>query len=219
MRGTKRHGNLTPHTIPARQFAGAGHNDNDVNTPNHDGGEIPRWKRRPDRLTWGDFGPDDQLGRLNLVTPDKVLQGIAEVTSDRRFCLSLPLDYPGGNITNPRRHPPVLKPTERNGRPNLNYPLRYDDPTAPDVICDDQVVLTLQYSTQWDSLSHIGQMFDLDADGIPKHVFHNGYHAGTDIIGPVRYDIKGYQSATGEASGARGLASRTWPSPACRFAP
>jgi hypothetical protein len=43
----------------------------------------------------------------------------------RTFCLSLALDYPGGNIINPLRHPPVLKPTERgNSRPNMNYPSR-----------------------------------------------------------------------------------------------
>ncbi len=52
------------------------------------------------------------------MTPEKVLQGIAEVKAGKTFCLSLPLDYPGGNIINPRRHPPVLRPTERNGRPN-----------------------------------------------------------------------------------------------------
>ena len=50
----------------------------------------PRWKRRPEGSTWGDFGPDDQLGRLNLITPAKVLQGIAEVKEGRSFCLSLP---------------------------------------------------------------------------------------------------------------------------------
>lgn len=31
----------------------------------------PRWKHRPEGSTWGDFGPDDELGRLNLVTPPK----------------------------------------------------------------------------------------------------------------------------------------------------
>jgi len=54
--------------------------------------ENPRWKRRPSGSTWGDWGPDDQLGRLNLLTPDKVLKGIAEVKEGRTFCLSLPLD-------------------------------------------------------------------------------------------------------------------------------
>ena len=27
-----------------------------------------RWKRRPEGSNWGDFGPDDQIGRLNLLT-------------------------------------------------------------------------------------------------------------------------------------------------------
>jgi hypothetical protein len=59
----------------------------------------------------------------------------------------------------------------------MNYPLRCDDPTALDIVCDDQVVLTLQYSTQWDSLSHVGQMFDADGDGVAEDVFYNGYRA------------------------------------------
>ena len=60
-----------------------------------------RWKNRPEGSTWGDFGPDDQLGRLNLVTREKVLQGIAEVREGRAFCLSLPLEVPGGQTMNP----------------------------------------------------------------------------------------------------------------------
>jgi hypothetical protein len=119
--------------------------------------DNPRWTNRPAGSTWGDFGADDERGRLNLLTPEKVLQGIAEVKLGKTFCLSLPLDYPGGAILSPRRHPPVLKPTMRGDRPNMNYPLRCDDPTATDIVCDDTVLLTLQYSTQWDSLAHVGQ--------------------------------------------------------------
>ena len=32
------------------------------------------------------------------------------------------------------------------------------------------VILHLQYSTQWDSLAHVGQMFDADGDGMPEPV-------------------------------------------------
>jgi len=49
-----------------------------------------RWTHAPARSNWGEFGPDDQLGRMNLVTPAKVLQGMAEVRHGRTFCLSLP---------------------------------------------------------------------------------------------------------------------------------
>ncbi len=75
--------------------------------------DNPRWKRRPAGSTWGDWGPDDQLGRLNLLTPDKVLKGVAEVKEGRTFCLSMPLDYPGGTVVNPRRHPPRLFANKR----------------------------------------------------------------------------------------------------------
>ena len=117
----------------------------------------PRWKQRPPGSNWGDFGPDDQQGRMNLITREKVLQGVAEVREGLTFCLSLPLDFPGGNVLNPRRHPPVIRPTVRNGRPNMNYRLFQDDPEASDVISDDLVVMHLQYSTQWDSFAHVGQ--------------------------------------------------------------
>lgn len=144
----------------------------------------PRWQRRPEGSTWGDFGPDDQLGRLNLIDARKVRQGIAEVREGLTFCLSLPLDLPGGNVLNPRRHPPVLRPTLRNGRVNYNYRLDQDDPNATDVICDDAAILHLQYSTQWDSLAHVGQLFDADGDGVPEPVFYNGFRPGIDVVGP-----------------------------------
>lgn len=150
-------------------------------------GGTSRWTRRPVGSTWGDWGPDDELGRLNLLTREKVLQGVAEVKEGRTFCLSLPLDYPGGSVINPRRTPPELRPTMREGRANMALPLRCYDPTALDVVCDDQVLLTLQYSTQWDTLAHVGQMFDVDGDGKPEDVFYNGFRAGSDIAGPIVY--------------------------------
>ena len=143
-----------------------------------------RWKKRPEGSTWGDWGPDDQLGRLNLITPEKVRQGVAEVREGRSFCLSLPLDYPGGNVLNPRRHPPVLRPTLRNGRPNMNYQLALDGVKVTDVINDDAVILHLQYSTQWDSLAHVGQLFDANDDGVPEPLYYNGFKPGEHIVGP-----------------------------------
>ena len=130
--------------------------------------ENPRWKRRPVGSTWGDWGPDDQLGRLNLLTPDKVLKGVAEVKEGRTFCLSLPLDYPGGTVVNPRRHPPRLFANKRNGMPYMTYPLNREDPQYVDVICDDIVEMTLQYSTQWDSLAMSGSCLTRMATARPR---------------------------------------------------
>jgi len=146
-----------------------------------------RWKRRPEGSTWGDFGPDDQLGRLNLITPEKVRQGVAEVREGRTFCLSLPLDYPGGAVLNPRRTPPVLSATGTEDRPRYNMPLSLVSPEHTDIVCDDRVLLTLQYSTQWDSLCHVGGHFDADGDGKAEPLFYNGYRANVDVIGPIDY--------------------------------
>jgi kynurenine formamidase len=145
---------------------------------------MSRWKNRPEGSNWGDFGPDDQLGRLNLLTAERVRRAAAEIREGHTFCLSLPLDYPGGNKINPRRHPPQLGHTWRNDQPNFNFALECLDPDHVDVVCDDAALIYLQYSTQWDSLAHVGQMFDADGDGRPEMVFYNGFRAGTDVISP-----------------------------------
>ena len=149
-----------------------------------------RWVQRPDGSTWGDWGDDDELGRINLLTPEKVLEGVREVEHGISFCLSLPLDYPGGTALNQRRSPPVLRPTEdMRGNPStffnvLMREMDEGDDSFYDVWADDEVTLSLQYSTQWDSLAHVGAEFDADGDGVDEAVYYNGYRAGVDLVGP-----------------------------------
>jgi kynurenine formamidase len=150
-----------------------------------------RWKERPPGSTWGDWGDDDELGRINLLTPEKVLQGVREVQAGITFCLSLPLDYPGGTALNQRRYPPVLAPTEdMEGNDDTFYNVHqsqmkdWGNPKYVDVWNDDMVTLFLQYSTQWDSLAHAGAEFDADGDGIEEAVYYNGFRAGVDLVGP-----------------------------------
>lgn len=142
----------------------------------------PRWRQRPAGSNWGDWGCDDQLGRLNLLTPQKIREGVAEVRQGIPFCLSLPLDLPGGNALNERRHPPQLRPTWRNGKPNLNYVMAVDEPNSTDVLSDDCVTLHTQYSTQWDSLAHVGGLFDTECSGSAQPMYYNGYRAGSDVF-------------------------------------
>ncbi len=163
-----------------------------------------RWQHRPPNSNWGEFGPDDQRGRMNWVTREKVLQGVAEVKEGITFVLSLPLDYPGGNALNPRRHPPRIGATQRNGRQNFCYAVAQENPVYTDVICDDLVLLTLQYSTQWDSFAHVGGMFDADGDGKPEPVFYNGFRAGIDVI-PGTENSKAETWARFEGSRAEAL--------------
>jgi kynurenine formamidase len=145
----------------------------------------PRWKQAPPGSRWGEFGPDDQLGRMNLVDAAKVLQAVTEVKVGLTFCLSLPLDVPGGMALNPRRLPAQRFSTLRDGKSAgqqgfcWSYASEAVDTT--DVVCDDVLLMNTQYSTQWDSLAHMGSRFDADGDGHAEAVFYNGYRAGVDI--------------------------------------
>ena len=142
-----------------------------------------RWKNRPEGSTWGDWGEDDQLGRLNLLTPERIKAAVAEVRDGRSFCLSLPLDLPGGNAVNPKRHPPELKPVFIQDDVYFNYVWDDYKPGDMDVSCDEAVTLYSQYSTQWDSLCHIGSKFDADGDGEPEPVYYNGFRPGEHVGG------------------------------------
>jgi hypothetical protein len=121
---------------------------------------------------------------MNELNAEKVKQGIAEVREGLTFCLSLPLDYPGGSVLNPRRHPPAIRPTLRGDTPNWLFRVEREMPGMTDVMNDDLAILHLQYSTQWDSLAHAGALFDADGDGTPEPTFYNGYRGDSDMDGP-----------------------------------
>lgn len=148
---------------------------------------MKRWVNRPEGSNWGDFGDDDALGRLNLLTPERVLAAVREVREGLTFSLSLPLDFPGGTVLNPRRFPPEITFSMRGDDPAMSYPMARVNPGQTDVVCDDRVTLSTQYSTQWDSLAHMGSLFDADGDGQEEVVYYNGYRAGEHIRGPVDY--------------------------------
>lgn len=152
---------------------------------------MGRYASRPEGSNWGDYGEDDELGRLNELGPAQVLKGVAEVKAGKTFCLSLPLDMPGGNALNPRRHPPRLQPTRRGDTPYLNFPLGNTHPQATDVISDDQVLLTLQYSTQWDAFAHVGGLFDTQDDGQQRVAYYNGWLGHEHVIGPMVHPLPG----------------------------
>jgi hypothetical protein len=139
-----------------------------------------RWTRRPDGSTWGDFGPDDQVGRMNLITPEIRRAALAEAREGVCFLLSLPLDCPGDEGPDAFRQPPRL--FVRNWGDEPCYNMR----VGPRLICsDDHVVMSLQYSTQWDSLAHVGAYFDVDGSGVEVPVYYNGWRAHEHIVSPV----------------------------------
>lgn len=146
--------------------------------------DNPRWKQRPPGSNWGDFGPDDQVGRMNLLTSQTRLKAVREVEHGIAFCLSLPLDYPGGNKLFQHRKEPKFFHEKRGEGHNYNFKLSSVCGCFTDVISDDGVVLYTQYSTQWDGLGHVGALFDANGDGLPEKVYYNGYRAGVHVVGP-----------------------------------
>ncbi|WP_319436830.1 cyclase family protein [Mycobacterium sp. RTGN5] len=95
---------------------------------------------------WGRWGPDDQLGTLNLVGPNHVRDAAAEVTSGKVFQLSIAVGKDGpqsgmGGRLNPV-HLMSMQPQDW-------------DPHGLQV-SDDWIIMPLQSGTQWDGLSHIG---------------------------------------------------------------
>jgi len=146
-----------------------------------------RWTVRPEGSNWGDFGPDDEIGRLNLITPEHRKAAALEVREGLAFCLSLPLDCPRHASLHPRRKAPEMGWFLRGEDPTLNYPMERVAAGQSDVVCDDKALISLQYSTQWDSLCHIGAQHDCFGDGTLAATYYNGFKAKEHIRGPVDY--------------------------------
>lgn len=99
----------------------------------------------PPGNAWGLFGPNNDLGMLNLLTPETVRQAATEEIRDGvRFSLDLPLDrlkYPSFG-RNPFQHQLVNK--------------------APRIVNDDILTFNTQTSTQWDGFRHYGSIRPAD---------------------------------------------------------
>lgn len=98
---------------------------------------------------WGRWGPDDQRGTLNLITPEAVQRGAAAVRTGVTFPLSIPYDDDGpqtgaipGRI-NPK-HTMLM----------ANAPFTGD--IADFCTSDDIVEMGVQAATHWDALAHVG---------------------------------------------------------------
>ena len=95
---------------------------------------LPLNKSGPRGNAWGLYGPDDEIGALNLLTPVVVREAAKEIREGVRLCVDLPLNF----LEKPFFERAVFSHAILN--------------KAPRVVNDDLVHINTQSATQWDGL-------------------------------------------------------------------
>jgi kynurenine formamidase len=110
---------------------------------------------------WGKWGPEDEIGTLNYITPETIAGAARLTTTGKVFALGIPLQREGPQSGTRQRFNPIHAMFRDGG----------DQPKTPDEVrsmqgyggSDDWIVMPLQSVTQWDSLAHIfyeGEMWN-----------------------------------------------------------
>ncbi|KAL3957046.1 hypothetical protein ACCO45_007624 [Purpureocillium lilacinum] len=121
---------------------------------------LPRTEGAPTDAAWT-WGADDNLGRLNLLTPSRVVAANAEILSGEIARVDLPLDVP--------RQPSW-------GRERFRHTIKV---VQEGIGNDDLYELNTQSSSQWDGFRHMSHA--------PTKTFYNNTKA-YDIAGPHAND-------------------------------
>lgn len=94
---------------------------------------------------WGRWGPDDERGTLNHITPERLVAAARLVRKGQIFDLGIPFDengpQPGGGRINP-----VHLMSQTGDTQVFPGGFKY---------ADDYIFMPLQGATQWDSLAHV----------------------------------------------------------------
>ncbi len=94
---------------------------------------------------WGRWGPEDERGTVNLITPERLVAAAGLIRTGRIFDLGIPFDsegpQPGGGRINP-----VRLMSETGADQVFPGAFRY---------ADDYVFMPLQAASQWDGLAHV----------------------------------------------------------------
>ncbi|HKX30203.1 MAG TPA: cyclase family protein [Blastocatellia bacterium] len=108
---------------------------------------LPIKPEYPPHSAWGVFGDDDQIGTLNLLTPERVAAAARLVQRGEVFALNWELEQP---------NPPLFSRTV------LQHTIK---PRRHNVFDDQYDNFNTQSSSQWDGLTHYGHRL---------HGFYNG---------------------------------------------
>ncbi|KAL2844811.1 putative cyclase-domain-containing protein [Aspergillus pseudoustus] len=145
---------------------------------------LPLDPSHPPFSAWGLYGPDDELGTLNLLTEETLLATKSEITTGKTFSLNHPINFP-------------LVPMNPDRRPCEH---RFNQKSLSN---DDELDIDTQGSSHWDGLRHVGYR-----DG---RLFYNG-STQQDITGPNANPRNGVQNLARKAIAGRGvlLDYRSW---------
>ncbi|CAB4790650.1 MAG: cyclase family protein [Actinobacteria bacterium] len=125
---------------------------------------------------WGKWGPDDEVGSLNYLTPEVVVKAAGSIKSGKVFTLQVKMANPEGD--------PVWPGRQGATRINVMDAGHYHAGKGPVFAggaeyADDYMTLFLQGSTQYDALGHV--WYD--------HQIWNGYDSKTTIGGLSKASI------------------------------
>ena len=101
---------------------------------------------------WGRWGPDDELGTANFITPETIVAAARLVRRGVVISCALPLDATGP--TYPTRLPPQHLMKRSGADYAAGHPTFGTVPDGGMKFADDYIFAALQCSTQWDALSH-----------------------------------------------------------------
>jgi kynurenine formamidase len=109
-------------------------------------------KKAEELKNWGKWGRDDELGVLNYITPQDIVNAARLIRKGKVFRLGLPLDEHGpqrgifGGRWNPLHHMLATGTDAVAGKHDVTPGLRY---------ADDAINLPTQCGTQVDALAHV----------------------------------------------------------------
>ena len=113
--------------------------------------ELPVRAGAPQGAAWGVFGDSDEVGTINLLSPERVRAAAGSIRSGKVFALNLPINIPDPPLFTRGKHTHTVKIF-----PNAEFVLDdYLDNFYP------------QASSQWDALCHVKHPMLGAYNGIP----------------------------------------------------
>jgi kynurenine formamidase len=134
--------------------------------PSYD--QLPVRAGAPAGAAWGVFGDDDEVGTINLLTPERVRAAASSIRSGKVFAMNLPINIPDPPLFTRGKHSHTVKLF-----PNADFVLDdYLDNFYP------------QASSQWDALAHVKHPVHGAYNGIPDNQMtgRGGMRLGIDNL-------------------------------------